>query len=239
MKRITLPAVLLSLLVSAAPALAQSAPTAVSRLVVVGSGTVDRMPDQAIVSFTIQTDDADAARAASHNNAIYSVLGGKVRAMGLSASALKTTGYSLSYNPRPPVPNPQVNERYGYIVSRTATVTTPRTDQAGAIVDAGVAAGVTSVGEVSFGIRDDRAAYRAAQAAAVADAEAQARSLAEAAHVRAGRILEIAPQEYTPTPPRPLIMARMAAAAPAVPTDIQPSDLTVRATVTMTFAIAP
>jgi uncharacterized protein YggE len=227
-------------LLMSAPVMAQPTDPRPARLSVNGVGSVSRSPDEAIVSFTIVTDDPNAARAASANNATYTALLGKLRALGIPASAIRTTGYSLRYNPRPPHPNPQSVERYGSIVSRNVTVTSDRTDQAGPIVDAAVAAGVSDIGDVAFAIRDQRAAYRDALAAAVADAQAQAQTLAGATHVRLGRILAVTPSSpIIPVRESVLLSRSPAAAAPPIPTDVQPSDLTVRATVTLTYAIAP
>jgi uncharacterized protein YggE len=204
---------------------------------VTGSGAVERAPDEAIVAFTLVTDDADATRATSANNAIYNRLMERLRGLGLPASAVRTASYNVRYNPRPPRPNPDFAQRYGFVVSRGVTVTSDRTDQAGSVVDAAVAAGVSDVGAVTFGIKDRSAAYRAALAGAVADAQAQARALADAAHVRLGPIISIAPLGAIPIR-EPLSVAR-AQAAPPVPTEVEPSELTVRASVTVTYALSP
>jgi uncharacterized protein YggE len=230
-----------AVVLATAPAGAQSParPDPISRIDVSGQGSIDRTPDQAVVSFSIVTNDDAAERATSANNATYNALVGKLNGLGLGPAAIKTTGYYLRYTPRPAQPNPQFAQRYGYVVTRNVGVTTPRTDQAGAIVDAAVAAGVSTVGGIAFGLRDGRAAYRAALAAAVADAASQADALAAAAHLRIVRIRAISagstavPRVFAPA-------LRMAAAAPAVvPTDVQPSDLTVTATVSVTYEVAP
>jgi len=115
------------------------------------------------------------------------------------------------------------------------TVTTDQTNAAGTIVDAAVASGVTSIGGVTFGMRDDRGARREALAAAVADAQAQARALADAAHVRLGRVVRMAPPGYAPGP-RPMVLQQIGRTM-ATPTNIEPSDLTVTASVDVTYAI--
>ncbi len=225
---------------TALPAAAQTTapPRILQRLDVLGQGSVDRMPDRVTVAFQVVSNDDVAARATSQNNTTYAALLAKMRALGIPDASIRTTGYDLSDNPRPAQPNPQSQQRYGYVVTRNVTVSSDRTDQAGAIVDAGVAAGAASVGGVDFGLRDARAAYRAAQAAAVADAEAQAQGLAASAHLRVVRVLMLstAPQAEAP---RPVIAGRMAVVAAVMPTDVQPSSLTVTATVTATYQIAP
>jgi hypothetical protein len=123
------------------------------------------------------------------------------------------------------------------VVTRSATVSSDRTDQAGAIVDAAVAAGVGTVDAVSFGLRDERAAYRDAQAQAVADAQAQARGLAAAAHVRIVRLVWLS--DGSPSAPRAVGGQTFMAAAAAPPTVVPPSNLTVSAAVTASYEVAP
>ncbi|MEA2664418.1 MAG: uncharacterized protein QOI11_1362 [Candidatus Eremiobacteraeota bacterium] len=240
MRSITLAAAVLTVLSAFAPAAAATpGDPAPPSLAVSGQGSVDRMPDRVTLALGIVTNDDNATRATSANNVIYNALVAKMSALGLKAGALRTTSYNVSFNPRPPRPDANFPQRYGYVVTREVSVGDDRTDRVGALIDAAVAAGAGNVNGVTFGLRDERGAYRAALAAAVADAQEQARALAAAAHLRLGRILEIAPAGGANPPPRPYPMARGMAAAVAVPTDVQPSDLTVRAGVSVTYALEP
>jgi uncharacterized protein YggE len=209
-------------------------------LTVTGEASVSRAPDRVQVAFSIQTTDADATKAASANATVANGVIARMAALGLPASAVATTGYGLSFVPRPSKPDPASDQRYGYTVNRTLTVTLDAVDRAGAVVDAGVAAGVTNVDGVAFQLRDPHAAQRAAQTAALDDAVQQARGLAAAAGLRLVRILAIAPGGSSG--PRPMMMMRTAAvggmAAP-VPTTIDPGALTVQAEVTVEYEIAP
>jgi uncharacterized protein len=230
-----------ALLATASPAVAQSAPAPrpAAHVDVTGQGTIERNPDRVLVSFSIVTNDDNATRATSANNALSAALTTQLHGLGIEPPAIKTTGYSVTFNQRPPVPNPQFPQRYGYVVTRGVVVTSDRTDQAGAIVDAGVAAGVTNVGGISFGLRDSRTAYREALAAAVADAEGQARALAAAGHVRIVRLLALSAVSYAPSPRAFQVIGAVTAARAPIPTDVQPSDLSVTATVSVSYEVAP
>lgn len=221
---------------SAAPVGTVSRP---ATLTVSGEGTVTRAPDRVTVAFRIESVDAQAARATAQNATVANALHDALTRLGIAPNAIATGSYAISYNPRPPQPDPNVAQRYGYVVERIVTVTVDRTDTAGAIVDAGVGAGVTGVNGVSFELRDPRAAYRSALTAALADAQEQARVLAAAAHLRLVRIRDIAPAGHLPQP-LPLLRGtpRMALAA-AVPTQLDPGNLTASATVTLRYEIAP
>ncbi len=239
MNRIVPALAAVALLAVASPAGARTTnqARALAHIDVSGQGSVDRMPDQVVVSFSIISNDANATRATSAANTTYNALLASLRALGLDPAAIKTTSYGVSYNAPPPPPNPQYPQRYGFIVTRNVAVTSAKTDAVGTIVDAGIAAGVTGVNGIAFGLHDDRAAYRAALAAAVADAESQARALAAAAHVRIVRVLTIGTGGSV-EPIRPIGTFAVRAAAAPVPTDVQPSNLSVTASVAVSYEIA-
>jgi uncharacterized protein YggE len=216
------------------PAVAADAPRPAT-LTVTGEGSVSRPPDRAQVAFSIETTNADAATATRDNNRIDDALNAALARIGVPSTAVATNGYGLSYVPRPTRPDPANDQRYGYTVTRSVTVTLDAIDRAGAVVDAGVSAGVTNVNGVAFTLRDPHAAQRAAQTAALDDAAQQARALAGTAGVRIVRILAIAPGST----PRPMPVMRMALAASAAPTTIDPGALTVQAEVTVRYEIAP
>lgn len=235
-------------------ALGQGDDSAPPALVVQGQGSISRAPDTASISMTIETNDPSATQAQSQNNARYSAILAALGRVGVSESAVKTSGYDLRYVP-PPEPtaepagggpelrhtmpvarNPNPGERYGYIVTRTATVAGLDPSKVGPVIDACAAAGATGIDGVTFGLRNQNQARGQALAAAVADAASQAKALAAAAHVRLVRFQRIeAGQTYVPGP---MPMARMATADVA-PTQIPPSNVEVRASVTVTYAIAP
>jgi uncharacterized protein YggE len=206
-------------------------------LTVTGEGSVTRAPDRATVSFNIETTNDVAAAATSANAAIANALTARLAPLHITATAISTSGYGLNYNPRPPKPDPASTQRYGYTVARTIDVVVDNVDATGAVVDAAVSAGVTNVNGIAFSLRDRHAAVRAAQAAALADAVDQARSLAAAAKVRLVRILALSPSGSGPAPVMRAGPRLMMAAA--VPTTIDPGNLTVEAGVGIEYEIAP
>jgi uncharacterized protein YggE len=106
-------------------------------------------------------------------------------------------------------------------------------DALGGVLDAVLGDGANSLGGLSFGMSDDAALRDEARRAAVADATAKARVLAEAAGVMLGPLEEIVEGGGFDGP---LPRARMdMAMAEAVP--VAPGELTISATVTMTWAI--
>ena len=225
-------------IVAPAAALAQDA-SAPATLTVEGQGSITRTPEVAEISVGITTNDPSATAAQSANNAAYEKVKDALAKAGVSGDAVKTTSYGMNYNP-PPAPEPgaarspvRSGERYGYVVSRYLSVTAAP-DKVGTVVDAASASGATDVGGISFGLRDKRAAWNAALAAAVADADAQARALAATGRFHIVRLKAIQ-SGSAPYVPGPMVAMKMASPA----TDIQPSDVAVTASVTVTYVIAP
>jgi uncharacterized protein YggE len=208
-------------------------------LTVTGEAGITRAPDRATVSLRIETTNDQAAAATSANAAIANDVVKHLAPLHIAPAAIATSGYGLSYNPRPPKPDPASTQRYGYTVERTIVVTVDDVNATGAVVDAAVAAGVTNVNGIAFALRDRHAALRSAQSAAFADAVAQARNLAAAAKMRLVRILAISPSGDAA--PGPLLRGgpRLMLAAASVPTTIDPGSLTVEATVAVRYEIAP
>jgi len=225
------------------PALAQEAASSgEATLTVEGQATVSRAPEIATVSVGFTTNSATAAEAQSHNNTIYDAVLAALHRIGLGDAAIKTASYSMSYNP-PPTPAPGVSEPnvirvrpgdgYGYVVNRQLNVTAAP-DGVGRVIDASSAAGATEIGGISFGLRDRRAAWTSALAAAIADADKQANSLAATGRFRVVRLksIQAGPAPYVPGP---MMAMRMAAPATTIPS----SDVEVSASVTVTYVISP
>jgi uncharacterized protein YggE len=206
-------------------------------ITVVGEGRISRAPDLATVAVTSVTNDDNATRALSENNRRYAALVAKLGAIGVGASDITSTSVQSYFDPRPSGAAANApGQLYGYVVNRSAQISVTALLQTGAVVDAATAAGATQIGGVSFGIRDRRAAERAALAAAVADASAQAQAIASAAHVQIVRVLQLSTQPGTGrVVPLAMSMARTAEAP--VPTTISPSDLDVTSTITVTYEI--
>ena len=241
MKHITLAALTVSLALTGIGT-AFAAPVAVlpgspvsedSTITLSASGSVTRVPDLATVDLSIESSMDTAARATLDNNNRYNGLVGKVLGLGLARDAVKTTAYNLNKY--------MDGQKNVFTVSRQVAIRVENLDLVGKIIDAAVAANVTAVSGVSYGLRDPQAAYRAALTDAMAVAQANAGVLAQAGHVRIVRIKSIATYAGPPTPVLQRSLARMSASPAAVelPTEVLPSSLTLNAQVSVVFIIAP
>ena len=229
--------VLALLLVAAFPAnaVAQTQRAQTPIITVTGQGTISRAPDQATLALQIVTNNDVAATATSQNNTVYNALRSRLASIGIAESALHTRGFNVNFVPKPTDATSFKPPRTGYVVTRSLDVTLNDLTAVGRAIDGAVAAGVSDIGGVSYGFKDRRAVYAEALAAAVRDAGTQANAIATAAGLRLGPIRAINAGGSV-VPRQPVLMGRaMAANAAPVPTEIQPSDIDVSASVTVTY----
>jgi uncharacterized protein YggE len=177
-----------------------------------------------------------------------------LRALGVDEKNLTSTYYTVTFfprpsaspDPRPPTPTPfaayQVPQlRFGYVASRTLQITVTNVANAGAVVDAALAAGATSVGSVQFSLLDRRAAYEEALAAAIRDAASQARVAAAASRLQIAGVKQIqvgstsAGPQTLPTGP----LLQRSTTRTGTATDLRPAAIEVRASVTVIYLLKP
>ena len=105
----------------------------------------------------------------------------------------------------------------------------------GEILDKSVTLGVNQGGGVAFTNDDPSATLAEARRKAVADAQAKAGTLAEAAGVTLGQVMEISDVSYT-EPPMP-IAARAYAAAPDAAAPVEPGEHPYKVRINVTFEV--
>lgn len=194
-------------------------------ITVTGQGHASAQPDTAYETFTITSNARSGTQAASDNNARYESLLSKLQALGIAKTDIRTASYNL-YFAQPPT------EPSGFFVNRSVSVTLHNLTQTGSVIDAAVAAGVTDVGGVSYGISDSRAMARRATGEAVADARAQADAMAQAAGLHITRVHSM--QQGYASLPQPAPMMRSTADV-SPPTQIEPSSVQASASVTVVY----
>lgn len=223
---------------------AQDAQPNGSLLTVAGNGTVERAPDEARLNVTIVSNADVAAQSAGDNTRAYDAFVARTAKLGLARDAVRTTFYNVQFVPYPPkgLPPEQRQARYGYITTRNIVVTVTPLENVGKAIDAATASGVEQVGDVSFDLRNRKAAYSAALVAAMNDAKSTALTLAGAGGFHLMHIRSVdAGAQTLPIRPLEFGMMRAAVSMPAAtppPTDIQPSGpISVSAQVRVTYEI--
>lgn len=210
------------------------------RILVSGQGSVDIAPDMAILSLTV-TREAETARAAldANSSAMNDVMAA-MKAEGIEARDLQTSGFSIQ--PRYVYPaSKSTGERQppqivGYTVRNSLDVRVRDITAVGRILDASVSLGVNDGGNINFTNADPSAAITLARTDAIKDAMAKAATLARAAGVKTGKLLEISEQSYNPGP-RPKAMAEMSLARSADAVPVATGENTYTVNVNVSFAI--
>jgi uncharacterized protein len=201
-----------------------------------GSGEAHQAPDYATLNLAIETHAKTAAEAAQRNAALAQKINQALVQKLAGKGKVSTGGYSLypEYN------NAQANERpmiESYQAQNSITVETGDLDVLGPMIDTAIAAGANRVNSLDFSLRDNTKARNDAIAGASKDAQAQAEALAASLKVKLGPIISASTEsESRPVPV--MAMARFSAAAMnSAPTPVNPGDVSVPATVSLTYAI--
>ena len=225
----------LALLFLPALAHAQPAQPELRLLTASGDGEVKAKPDQATLSAGVVTDGKTAGEALAANSRAMNQVFATLKRFGIPDRAIQTSNFSVA--PQYPDYNAKQPRRIiGYQVSNTVTVTVDNLDRIGPALDALVASGANSLGDISFSVKNAKPLETQARAEAVHDAAAKAEAMARAAGVTLGPIMSISEGEVAapPVPMRRMMAAPMAAAAPP---PVAAGEESVTATVTVTWAI--
>jgi uncharacterized protein len=195
-------------------------PTAATHTVTVtGTGVVSAVPDTAEIEAGVETRAATARAALAANGAAMQKVISALGANGGKDVTTDTVSLSPSYDDN--------GRATGFVASNLASARTSL-DGAGALIDAAVAAGATTVSGPELSRSDADALSRRALAEAVDDAKARAEILAKAAGRTLGDVTAIAEAGSAPMP----VYAKASAAQDATPVVSGPQDTTAQVTVT-------
>ena len=191
------------------------------RIVVTGQGSVQLAPDMALLQLTVTREAETAREALDANSAAMSEVIKDLREQGIAERDIQTDNFSIQ--PRYVYPQPKAGGEnippriVGYTVRNGLGVRVRELDKLGAIIDRSVTLGVNQGGGITFTNDDPSAALEQARTRAVEDAAGRARTLASAAGVKLGRVLEISEQSrHSPHVPMMRSTWAMADAAEAV-----------------------
>src|ERR1700730_6715974 len=205
-------------------------------LQVSGSGETQATPDLAVLSLAIETHAATAAEAAGRNGGLAQKVSDAIRAKLGDKGKTWTGGSSLNpeYSDQSrPNAKPSIT---GYQAQNTITVQTGALDLVGPLIDAAIAAGANRVNSLDFNLRDDTRARNEAIAKAAKDAQSQAQALAAALGLKLGPIVNAT--TVSNIGPQPVMFrTERAMGAMSAATPVQPAEVTVPATVSLTYQI--
>ncbi len=205
--------------------------TAAARITVTGTGNVTGTPDQLVLAMGVQVNGSSVGSALANANAAVNRVTAALRADGVAAADIQTSGLSIwpNYPSNSQTPN-------GYSVSESITATLGSLASAGTQIDAAVHAGgnATTVSGISLNLTDTSSLLAQARARAVADATAKASQYAQALGQPLGPVVSVTDQAVAQPLPE-YAAASSAAANASVP--ISPGTQQLSVSVTVVFAV--
>lgn len=204
-------------------------------LSVSATANASRAPDVATLSTGVVSQAADANAAMRDNAVQMDKVMAALRAAGIAARDIQTSGINLS--PQYKYVENAPPAIVGYQASNTVNVKVRELARLGKVLDTLVAQGANQINGPSFEIDKPDAAIEEARLAAIKKAQAQAQTYAKALDMRVLRIVSIS--EGGASQPRPMPMLRMMAAdaGAAKETAIAPGESTVSVSVEMVFEL--
>jgi hypothetical protein len=192
---------------SAGPAMAAERPLAEQPVPVIrvsGEGTASVRPDLAIVTLGVVREAANVREALDAHNKVTAELGEAMRTFKIRAEDLQTANFQIQ--PKYVYPTPKDTGEQdpprivGYTVSSQLVVRIRDMAAIGEILDKAVTLGVNSDGGIQLTNDDPSTVISKARAAAMKDAASRAKTLAEAAGVKLGPVIEISESFERPMP---------------------------------------
>jgi uncharacterized protein len=206
-----------------------------------GHGEVSGTPDTAYVTSGVVTQGQTARDALDANTAAMTQLIAVLKAAGIEARDIQTSGFSVNpnyfYTDKTDANGytlpPRIN---GYSVANSVTVRVRQLATLGTVLDQAVTVGANTISGITFAVDDTAAIYEKARIAAFADAKAKAGLYAGEAHAGLGAILSITEnQGYNQ--PAPMVMSAMSDKAMGAPVPVEAGQLTFSIDVAVTWAL--
>lgn len=204
-------------------------------LEVSGTASVTIPADRARASFSVETEAATAQAASAENADLMEAVIRAVRQSQAAGLSVQTSGYDVRPRyVRPSAAKPQEQRIVGYTAVNSVQVTLEDVEAVGGLIDAAISAGANRVASLVFFSSDTEGARLRALTEAVTRARAEAAAVADAMDMRLGPALRVradSPRQGFQLRASGIEMAR------AVTTPVAPGQLTVSATVTITYRL--
>jgi hypothetical protein len=219
-----------------APAYAQTAegPLRGTRLEVVATGEVSRVPDVARISAGVVTSAPTASAALEQNARQMATVRAALKRAGIADRDIQTSAINLfpDYRQDRPEGTPQL---IGYRASNELTVVFRDIANTGKILDALVAQGANQINGPTLSVDKPEGALDEARTKALATARARAELYARALGQKVVRVLEVSESGNT-SGPRPMAAYRMVA-QDAASTSVEPGSQTLSVSLNVVFEL--
>lgn len=206
-------------------------------LTVSATGMVEREPERGVILLAVESEASTAQAASAANAEKMTQLVAALRRAGLSERQIRTQSYELRPEYARQDRGGEPPRIAGYRAVNMVQVTVDTVSRIGPVIDAAIGSGANRVANISFQLREPRAAYTEALAVAMRNARREAEAVAEAAGERLGPPLSINTGGYSaPPPPMPMRAMAMDMEASAV-TPIEGGTLSVTAHVSVVYRL--
>lgn len=198
---------------------------------VTGNGEAAAAPDMARVLIGVTESSKSVVDAQTKVNSKVKNITDALIALGVEEKNIKTTNYSVS----PDYSFDRSQKVTGFTVSQNLEVKSD-IKKINQVIDASSSNGANVAGGIEFLLNDEKQLEleNKARKEAVEKAKRKAKSLADAAGIKLGKVVDVT--ESTGQEPRPVFMeAKTDQAEPVQTTNITPGENKVEVTITLTF----
>ena len=203
-----------------------------------GKAEATLAPDMAVLDLTVMREAKTARDALDANSQAMADVIEAMREAGVEERDLQTSNFSIQ--PRYIYPKPRDEkppQLVGYTVRNSLQVKVRNLSDLGPLLDESVTLGVNEGGNVRFGNDDPSAAIALARAEAVKNAMAKAKTMADAAGVSLGKVMELSERTHMPSPQNYRMERAMAAGAVADAVPVMAGENSYQVVVHVSYAI--
>jgi hypothetical protein len=197
-----------------------------------GEGKITAVPDEATVDAGVTAQATTVSDAQNKVNQTSNKIIGDLKKLGVASSDIKTTDYSVNPNysneAMPMIASGQQNIT-GFTVTQNLEIKVKPIEKANKIIDIATTNGANLVGGVNFTFSDQLSKSLEAQATtqAVNDAKTRAQTLAQAAGIHLGNIVNIVTNSNQPVPMMASDTGLAKSTNQSAPTNVTPGENTV------------
>jgi len=202
-------------------------------ITVSSTATISTKPDEAVVTFSVHTQNADSTVALNENARIMNDVLAAMTALGIAEKNMETTNISLSPQT---INRGKPDEATVYNSSTSLEVKIHDFSVIGPAIQKGVAAGATSVKGVRFQVADPVGVKTQALAAAVTSAREKADALAGAAGTAVTGVVQIT-EGGSPSMPQPYFAQAGYAVSDTSLAVVPPHDITTKVAIKVIWSI--
>lgn len=203
-------------------------------ITVSSSATIDTTPDEAVITFSVRSEDAVSTTALNESSRIMNAVIAAMKSLQVTERDMETQHISVSPQT---IDRGTPSESTIYASSTSLDVTIRDFDVIGPAIEKGVKAGATSVRGVKFQVSDPVEVHKRALRAAVENARAKADALASAAGTSVTGVVRIREGGSPATPMPYLARSQAYAASDAALTVVPPRDITTRVSVSVIWSV--